>query len=63
MDIKATIAAMTLEEKAGLLSGLDFWHTKPVPRLGVDPAPLWQPARRGGSRTHLCDRGRAPNGG
>lgn len=36
MDIKATIAAMTLEEKAGLLSGLDFWHTKPVPRLGVE---------------------------
>ena len=26
---------MTLEEKAGLCSGLDFWHTKPVERLGV----------------------------
>ena len=26
---------MTLEEKAGLLSGEDFWHTKPVERLGV----------------------------
>lgn len=35
MDIKATIAKMTLEEKAGLLSGLDFWHTKPVERLGI----------------------------
>ena len=35
MDIKATVAQMTLEEKAGLLSGLDFWHTKPVERLGV----------------------------
>ncbi len=35
MDCKATVAQMTLEEKAGLLSGLDFWHTKPVERLGV----------------------------
>jgi beta-glucosidase len=35
MDIRTTIAQMTLEEKAGLLSGLDFWHTKPVERLGV----------------------------
>ena len=35
MDIKNIIAQMTLEEKASLLSGLDFWHTKPVERLGV----------------------------
>lgn len=35
MDIKQTVAQMTLEEKAGLLSGFDFWHTKPVERLGV----------------------------
>lgn len=26
---------MTLEEKAGLCSGADFWHTKAVERLGV----------------------------
>jgi len=26
---------MSTEEKAGLCSGLDFWHTKPVERLGV----------------------------
>ena len=26
---------MTLEEKAGLCSGLDFWHTKPLERLGI----------------------------
>ena len=37
MDIKALISQMTLEEKAGLCSGLDFWHTKPVERLGVPP--------------------------
>ena len=35
MDIKALIAQMTLEEKCGLLSGYDFWHTKSVERLGV----------------------------
>ena len=35
MDIKALISQMTLEEKAGLCSGLDFWHTKPVDRLDI----------------------------
>lgn len=35
MDVKQVVSQMTLEEKAGLLSGLDFWHTKPVERLGV----------------------------
>ena len=34
-DIQDLIARMTLEEKAGLLSGEDFWHTKPVERLGI----------------------------
>lgn len=34
-DLKALIAQMTLEEKAGLCSGLDFWHTKGIERLGV----------------------------
>ncbi len=36
MDIKKIISEMTLEEKASLLSGLDFWHTKPVDRLGIE---------------------------
>lgn len=35
MNIKEKIAEMTLEEKASLLSGLDFWHTKPIERLGI----------------------------
>ncbi len=35
MNIKQVISQMTLEEKASLCSGLDFWHTKPVERLGV----------------------------
>ncbi len=29
------VAQMTLEEKAGLTSGADFWHTKAVERLGL----------------------------
>ena len=33
--IRDLIAQMTLEEKAGLCSGADFWHTKAVERLGV----------------------------
>jgi len=35
MNIEELIAKMTLEEKAGLCSGLNFWETKPVERLGV----------------------------
>ena len=35
MDIKNIISKMTLEEKAGLCSGLNFWETKPVERLCV----------------------------
>lgn len=35
MNIKEIIRQMTLEEKAGLCSGADFWHTKAVERLGV----------------------------
>ena len=35
MDIKKIISQMTLEEKAGLCSGADFWKTKGVERLGV----------------------------
>lgn len=34
-DIKKIISQMTLEEKAGLCSGLDFWNTKAVERLGI----------------------------
>ncbi len=34
-DIQKLVAQMTLEEKAGLLSGDDFWHTKAVERLGI----------------------------
>ena len=34
-NINELVAQMTLEEKAGLTSGQDFWHTKAVERLGI----------------------------
>ena len=35
MDIEKILSELTLEEKAGLCSGRDFWHTKAVSRLGI----------------------------
>lgn len=34
-DVEHVLAALTLEEKAALTSGRDFWHAKGVERLGV----------------------------
>lgn len=34
-NIKDLIKQMTLEEKASLCSGKDFWRTKPIERLGI----------------------------
>lgn len=34
-EIEKKIAEMTLEEKAGLCSGGDFWHTKAINRLNI----------------------------
>ena len=34
-DVKAIIREMTLEKKAGMCSGKDFWHLKGVERLGI----------------------------
>jgi beta-glucosidase len=36
LDSDAVLAELTLEEKARLVMGSDFWHTFPVERLGVD---------------------------
>lgn len=33
--IKDLIAKMTLEEKAAMCSGADFWHTESCERLGI----------------------------
>ncbi|MCR5107392.1 MAG: glycoside hydrolase family 3 C-terminal domain-containing protein [Lachnospiraceae bacterium] len=35
MDIKKLVSEMTLEEKAGMCSGKDYWHLKGVERLGI----------------------------
>ena len=35
LDVEQVLAELTLEEKASLCLGSDFWHTAPVPRLGV----------------------------
>ena len=35
MNIEQILEHMTLEEKVKLCSGVDFWHTKEVPHLGV----------------------------
>ena len=35
MNIKKMIQDMTLEEKASLCSGADFWHTEAVDRVGL----------------------------
>ena len=35
MDIKSIISQMTLEEKAGLCSGKNYWETKEIERLGI----------------------------
>ena len=34
-DLKKIVSQMTLEEKAGMCSGFDFWHLKHVDRLGI----------------------------
>ncbi len=35
LDVPALLEQLTLEEKASLCLGSDFWHTAPVERLGV----------------------------
>ena len=35
MDIKAILSQMTVEEKAALCCGKNFWHLNGVERLGI----------------------------
>jgi beta-glucosidase len=35
LDVDDVLSRLTLEEKAELLDGSDFWHTQPIERLGV----------------------------
>lgn len=34
-EVKSLVSRMTLEEKAGMCSGADFWHLKSIERLGI----------------------------
>src|SRR3954466_7175499 len=34
-NVLSLLPELTLEEKASLCLGSDFWHTAPVPRLGI----------------------------
>ncbi|WVQ91624.1 hypothetical protein IAS59_005425 [Cryptococcus gattii] len=34
-DVGKVLGKLTLDEKVSLLSGADWWHTVPVPRLGI----------------------------
>jgi hypothetical protein len=36
MKYREIIAKMTLEEKASLMSGKDFWQTQNIDRLGIN---------------------------
>ncbi len=51
------IAQMTLEEKASLMSGANFWNTKPIERLGVPGMMLTDGPhglrKQGGKADHL----------
>ena len=38
MDINSIVKELTLEEKAGLCSGADYWHTKAVERFNIPRA-------------------------
>lgn len=56
-NLKEMVQALTLEEKASLCSGRDFWHTQGIERLGI-PAVMMTDGphglrKQGGSADHL----------
>jgi len=55
IDINKLIKELTLEEKAGLCSGADFWHTKAVERLGL-PAVMVSDGPHGLRKQDMLDK-------
>ena len=57
MKHKKLLSQMTLEEKASLMSGANFWNTKPVKRLGIPGMMLTDGPhglrKQGGKADHL----------
>ncbi|KZF23064.1 glycoside hydrolase family 3 protein [Xylona heveae TC161] len=35
LDVYQLLSQLSVEEKISLLAGIDFWHTAPIPRLGI----------------------------
>lgn len=46
MDVKKLIPQLSLDEKASLCSGADWWHTKPIERLLI-PSVMVSDGRHG----------------
>ncbi|MDF2849117.1 MAG: beta-glucosidase, partial [Oerskovia sp.] len=66
LDVERLVQELTLEEKASLTSGLDFWNTQPIDRPGAEvPAVMVTDGPHGlrkqdGSADHLGLGGSVP---
>lgn len=44
LDVPALLEQLTLEEKASLVDGADFWRTQGIERLGIPSVMLRKPS-------------------
>ena len=58
-NLKELIRQMTLEEKAGLCSGADFWNTMGIERLGI-PSVMMTDGPHGSAQTGRRGRSSRP---